>query len=305
MNVKKFAPLILAILMGLIAWMVAAHLSSKRQADATSGAKRPQIMVAKAPIDAGESITEEKLTIGTIDADVLPDSVFKTPGEVIGRVATVPMLQGQAITSTLLAPKGMGAGLQAVVPLGMRAITLEINEFSGIAGFVTPGCHVDILQTLRDEKTGNPIARTIVQNVQVTEVGVRHNPVDNNNAPDNGGGRSVTLLVTPDQAEILELASMNGRPRLSLRGGNDLAPISTHGVTLTELIGDKTTGDAAVARMPLPTTEPIVPSMASSTTRPVDNDQWTMQIVRGSTETDVHFTLPRSETEAGDQLNNQ
>jgi pilus assembly protein CpaB len=294
MNVKKLAPLAIALILGLIAAKVALNVIAKRQIATNGGAKRPQMVVAKTNIEAGEVLSEDNLSTGEISSEVLPDTAFKTPGELFGRVASVPLLQGQAITTQLLAVKGSGTGLQATLPPGMRAITLEINEFSGVAGFVQPGCRVDILQTFRDDKNGDPTARTIVQNVKVTAVGARRNPNDDNK--DTGPGRSVTLLVTPDQAEILELASMSGRPRMSLRGANDLAPISTRGVKLSELVGtDKSDAVARVAAAPT-----TMPSMAmwNSTTRPVEESSWTMQIVRGGASSDIKFMLPHGETEA-------
>jgi Flp pilus assembly protein CpaB len=176
--------------------------------------------------------------------------------------------------------------------MGMRAITLEINEFSGVAGFVQAGCHVDILQTLRDEKSGNPIARTIAQNVKVTAIGIRHVADGNADSNNGGGGRSATLLVTPAQAEVLELASMSGRPRLTLRGSNDLAPAWTKGISLNELVGDSKAD--TTPKIFLPTTQPTV----QATTRPYDNDQWTMEIVRGAAQTSVKFTIPKGESES-------
>src|SRR5208282_4456084 len=134
-----------------------------------------------------------------------------------------------------LAPKGMGPGMQAAVPLGMRAVTVEINEMTGVAGYLSPGCHVDVIQTLKDDKTGQPTARTLAQNVKITAIGVRHNPQDG-----DGGGRSITLLVTPAQAELMELCSTLGHPRFSLRNGNDLAVSEPKGITLAELLGHHT-----------------------------------------------------------------
>jgi Flp pilus assembly protein CpaB len=178
-------------------------------------------------------------------------------------------------------------------------VTLEINEISGVAGNVTPGCHVDILQTLRDDATGGSIARTIAQNVLVTAVGMRHNPGDGS----DGGGHSVTVLVTPVQAEMLELASSTGRPRLSLRSGNDLNLVDTPDMTLADLRGHQSgqkdnfnTVDPGMATAATPTTQPGLTALAagmsggSSSSTPAE-DSWVMQVVRGNNEQQVKFAI--------------
>jgi pilus assembly protein CpaB len=297
MNVKKIAPLVIALILGGIAAKMAFNFVQKRQISTLTELKHNQVVVAKQAVDAGQVLTSDDLTMGDVSADANMDSFFTSVDQVAGRVTVVPVVQGQAIATTLLAPKGMGAGLQAAVPMGMRACTFEINEMTGVAGYLVPGCHVDVIQTLKDEKTGMPLARTLAQNIKITAIGVRHNPQDG-----DGGGHSVTLLLTPQQAELLELASSIGRPRFSLRGGNDLSPVQTKGVTFTELVGhqheqseyaDNATTQPAPA--PLisfaPTTQPT-PAMFDN-----ENNQWTITVIRGENQTEVKFTVQKGEGE--------
>ncbi|MGD1276924.1 MAG: Flp pilus assembly protein CpaB [Tepidisphaeraceae bacterium] len=293
MNLKKVTPLILALCLGLLTLWMATRLLMRQQAESAAQPQRPQVVVARQNIDAGSVLTDENLTRSEVAVDSLPASVFKDASEIRGRVATVPIIQGQVITETLLAAKGVGAGLQAVVPQGMRAVTLDINEITGVAGNIVPGCHVDILQTMRDDRTGDQMARTIAQNVKVTAVGMRHNPGENVDS----GGRSVTVLVTPQQAELLELASATGRPRFSLRGGNDLALTSTAGVTLIDLRGHE-----SGQKDEFNTVRPLV-DVDSSTTQPSTQPsvplQWTIRVVRGGTETEVRFDVRKPVAELG------
>src|SRR4051812_42510317 len=111
----------------------------------------------------------------------------------------------------------------------MRAMTLQVDEFSGVAGMLVPGCHVDVIAAIQGAN-GEPVARTIVQNVKVQAVGQKltvappaanEQKKENANEPAAEPTRSVTLLVTPEQAEGLELACSTGRPRLVLRSGRD------------------------------------------------------------------------------------
>jgi pilus assembly protein CpaB len=304
MNVKKFGPLILALGLGLVTLYMTMRFVNSQQA-ANAQTKRPQVVMAKDNIEAGGILTEDNLTKGELSTDIVPDTVFTDPGELLGRVASVPIVDGQVITKTLLAPKGVGAGLQAVVPMGMRAVTLEINEISGVAGNVLPGCHVDILQTLRDETTGLSMARTIAQNVLVTAVGMRHNPNDGS----DGGGHSVTVLVTPVQAEMLELASATGRPRLVLRGGNDLALVDTPDMTINDLLGHQSgrkdnynTVDPGVAASAAGSTgapglTPLASANAAAAAQAAADSSWTMQVVRGSNEQQVKFEIRKPEAQ--------
>ncbi len=156
MNVKKIAPLVIALVLGGIAAKMAFNFVQKRQISSISDLKHNQVVVAKQAVEAGQVLTPDDLAMGDVSADANMDSFFTSIDQVAGRVTVVPVVQGQAVATTLLAPKGMGPGLQAAVPMGMRACTFEINEMTGVAGYLVPGCHVDVIQTLKDEKTGLP-----------------------------------------------------------------------------------------------------------------------------------------------------
>jgi pilus assembly protein CpaB len=303
MNVKKVAPLLVALVLGGIAAKMMFNFVSNRQSTAES--KRPPVVMAKHNLDAGAVLSLDDLVMGDVSSDAVPDSVFQSPDQIVGRVTEVQIIQGQAITSTLLAPKGVGPGLQAAVPNGMRAVTVDVNEITGVAGYLVSGCHVDLIQTVRDEKTGLPQARTLAQNVKVTAVGMKHNPGDG-----DGGGHSITLLVTPSQAELIELASSVGRPRFVLRGGNDLAMTDTKGVTLAELVGhhanrndEFNTVVPAMSTTMAPSTQPTSILTSNITTRPsidLDNDQWTVEIIRGGSESEAKFAMPKNGNQFSD-----
>jgi len=303
MYVKMVAPLVIALVLGLVAAKMAFDFVQKRQNSGASETKKLQIVVAKRPVDAGQVLTDEDLALGEVSSDAVPDTVFRSSDQVVGRVTIVAIVQGQAVSTTLLAPRGVGPGLQATVPIGMRAVTVDINEITGVAGYLVPGCHVDVLQTLRDDKTGMPVAHTLAQNIKVTACGQKHGP------DGDGGGRSVTLLVTPQQAEMFELASSVGKPRFILRGGNDLAVAETKGVTLAELVERKSSRNdefntVAPVIIQEPSTQPSAAAatvqQVSATTRPTispEDDQWTVEIIRGSSESDVKFATHHGDEE--------
>jgi pilus assembly protein CpaB len=296
MNAKKIAPLIIALLLGAVAVKMAFNLVQKKQMSLSlQQTKHPQMVIAKRGIDSGTPLTDDDLELADVNTDIVPDNVFTRIEDVRNRVAAVPIVQGQAIAQTLLAPAGSAPGLQAAIQPGMRAISMDVNEITGVAGYLGVGSHVDVIQTVRDEKSGFPLARTLVQNVRITAVGMRHNPNDPNN---DGGGKSITLMVTPQQAELLELASSTGRPRYSLRSSNDLGLADTHGVTMAELVGRHNNRNDEFNAMPvispaIPATQPST-VLTSTPARPaidLDSEQWTVQVIRGGSESEVKFAV--------------
>ncbi len=235
MNWKTWVPLVLAIVLGVVAAKVARDTMMKNRAPVAATGKVAKIATVKTDIQPGKELTAEDLTLGQFNADNVPAGSFKTAEELVGRVSETLMVKGQPVVEAMLAPQGAGAGLQVLVPPGMRAITIEVNEFSGVAGLLSPGCRVDIIATLNDGTAGSgAVARTIVQNVKVTAVGQRTTSSANEPPAPAGAemSKSVTVLVTLADAEAIELACSTGRPRLVLRGGRDNSVIATAGMTI-------------------------------------------------------------------------
>src|SRR4051812_35812525 len=171
MNWKAWAPLSVAIVLGLVAAITARNLVNRRPA-ATVAAGRP-VVVVNHPILPGQEIKADDVVSAPLAWKELPEGTFSNPADLVGRVATMPMVKGQPVLESLLAATGTGSGLQALVTDGMRAITIEVNEFASVAGLVNPGCSVDVVATFEDSKTRQRVARTIVQDVKVMAVGQR------------------------------------------------------------------------------------------------------------------------------------
>jgi pilus assembly protein CpaB len=264
------------------------------------------VVVAKGAIRAGSALKADDIAMGSVSGEAAPQGSFANANDLVGRVVNVPLVPGQAIMANFLAPPGSKPGLQAIVPNGMRAVTFEINETSGVAGFLLPGCHVDVVTTIQDPDSGGSIARTVVQNVEITAIG---NPAPPPSSDSNAPApqiRSVTLLCTAKDAEAVELASATGRPRLVLRGGLDQDPSSTEGVTLTELRGKATGGkndpfSTFPTEMTQPTTKPatVIPAVdekPAAQAREKQTYERTVKIIRGTSESSVVFELPRRST---------
>src|SRR5262245_24332733 len=141
MKVKTWLPLVLAVVLGLTAMKVARDMISKRNVE-KKAASGTAIVVVKSDVYAGNALTAADLITVQISGGLNRAASFTRPADLDGRVMLTDAVKGTPIANAMLAPKGAGGGLQALIPDGMRAITVEINEFSGVAGNLSPGCHV-------------------------------------------------------------------------------------------------------------------------------------------------------------------
>lgn len=300
MNWKTWIPVVLAVTLGLVAAKVGRDLVLRGRISVVPSGKSAPMVMARQDLVPGRELCSEDLTVGQIAGERTPDGVFANPADLVGRVALAPLTKGQPILEILLAPKGSGTGLQALVPAGMRAITIEVNEFSGVAGLLVPGCHVDVMVTLRDEKTQESLSRSIVENVKVTAVGQRLSAAGPNSvegsvdaAANANNVKSVTLVATPKEAAAIELACSAGRPRLVLRNGSDESSANDAHVSLAELRGQEASPPSPV--------QPVVQAKAPEvpTTQPVRRAtvRRTVQLIRAGVATTETFEIPVKSSE--------
>lgn len=166
-------------------------------------------------LDAGQIIGSEDLKQVSWPSDVpLPGAIVRID-EVIGKSALYPLQAGEPLTARQLATS---AGLSARIPAGMRAISLKSNEVVGVAGYLLPGTHVDVLVTVRAGSSTDPVTSIVLQDAQVLTAGEKMQP-----DPDGHASKVdvVTLLVSPEDAEKIVLASTQGTVHFVLRNGGD------------------------------------------------------------------------------------
>jgi pilus assembly protein CpaB len=295
MNVKAMIPLGLAGVLGLVAAVLVRNAIAHKASVSAPATNLVSVVVAKQDIEPGHDLTLEDLSISKVPAETAPGQIFSDPAQLVGRVVTTQLLKDQTILETLLAPTGTGAGLQALVPLGMRAMTLQVNEYSGVGGMLCPGCHIDVISVLNDEKTHESIARTILQDLKISAVG--HSFTPNPTPPGPGESapppsNAITVLCTPKQAQVLQLALIAGRPWFVLRSTDDGKELPVEGTTMAELRGDSDQ-NTAVAEAPV-----ALPSRTISTEAAVPVDappavtKRIVQILRGGAESQVTFIIP-------------
>jgi pilus assembly protein CpaB len=159
---------------------------------------------------------------------------FAKVEDVVNRGVISQVLENEPITPTKLAPVGGGAGLPPTIPTGMRALSVRVNEVVGVAGFVVPGTHVDVCVTMRE---GNDSAtRVVVSNVQVLTAGTRYDQDKSKNGEPIPTS-VVTLLLTPEDAGRVVLATTSGQLMLTLRNPLDQEPTSTAPTRTATLFG--------------------------------------------------------------------
>jgi len=198
-----------------------------------------------APIRSNMVVAARSLPVGTILSDqhiktiewtggALPLGYVGNPQDVVGRGLISDLQENEPLLESKLAPKGTGGGLPIIISEGKRALTMRVNEVSGVAGFVTPNTRVDVLLTMENQNTGGePATRIIMQDMRVLAAGQSIQP------DKEGKPRSVpvvTFLVSPEQAETLALAAQQGSIQLALRNQLDTNEVRTAGARRSALM---------------------------------------------------------------------
>ena len=311
MNWKTWIPLVAAIALALVAAKLTHNvISGKKSNPSEAEGKFVQIVVSRGDLAPGAALTRENLTLAPMPGSVPPPHTYTSVDDLVDRVATQQLVQGQPINEKLLAPKGAGAGLQALVPAGMRAVTIEVNEFTGLSGMVAPNMTVDVMGTFRDETTKDTVTRTVVQNLKVLAVGPRMTPASEEQKE---AYKSVTLLANPKEAERVELAAYTGRPRLALRSGRDMVAVATKGASLAQLASgmaeQSASGPSWLSSLlkARPSTQPtqLVEKTTEAPVKPAidpladifaepPRQQRTVKVIRNGVESSVIFEVPRA-----------
>src|SRR3954449_8477569 len=166
-----------------------------------------KLVVAAHDLQVGALISDSDLVEVNTSSPV-PDQAIKTRQEAVGRGVVATIYSNEPILDRRLAPKGAGAGLAATIPVGMRAAALSVNEVVGLAGFVVPGMGVDVVVagsvSSSDGARSGTLCRTVLQNIEVLSAGQK---IARTVEGKPESAQVVNLLVTPNQAEVLDVAS--------------------------------------------------------------------------------------------------
>jgi pilus assembly protein CpaB len=194
------------------------------------------VVVAAADLAIGAELKREDLQVVSFPKGSAPDGSFSQPQDIIGRGLVVSLVKNEPVLNAKLASKEAGSGLPPVIPEGMRAVSVRVNEVIGVAGYVLPGTRVDVVATA--SPTTQPVdttSKVVLANVQVLTAGTRMEQDQEKGKPVQV--TVVTLLVTPEQAELLALASTEGKIQLALRNPLDQGAPPTPGVRPAVMLG--------------------------------------------------------------------
>ena len=236
------------------------------------------VIVAAQDLQIGASLRQEDLRAVQWPSNAVPAGAFGKPEDLVGRGLIMPVMMNEPFLPSKLASKEAGAGLPPVIPEGLRALSVRVNDVIGVAGYVLPGTRVDVVATVNPTNNQPDVtSKVILTNVQVVAAGTKIEQ-DEKNKPVQVA--VVTLLVNPDEAEKLTLASTEGKIQLALRNPLDTTTPATRGIKPAALLADAATTPRAIVRNPRPATTPTVTAQGFPMVEIIRGDQRAQEPVR-------------------------
>ncbi len=292
MNKRFVGVLTFAFLVAAGASLVLYRVLLSRPANAKPGPALAQVALATKDLEVGSVVKEEDVKVAEWPGAV-PIGATTQVKDIIGRGVITAIFAKEPIIESRLAPKGAGGGMAAMIPPGMRAVAVRVNEVVGVAGFVVPGTHVDILisgNTPGGNGNLGTLTQTLLQNIEVLSAG--------QDFKKDAEGKPVmvqvvNMLVTPTQAEQLSLASSQTSIQLVLRNPLDHDIAKTPGTALQHLF----TGGKMQQQLPselsqrprnVPRATPI-PVRAAALPAPPKEIPFVMEIISGPTKREQKF----------------
>ncbi len=245
--------MVVAIALAFVAVVVAA-----RWINAQASGNTAKVAVAQVDINLGARITPDMVRLVDWPASVQPPGAIKDDKLLESRVTRTSITRGEAILESKLAPPGTQGGLSAVVAEGKRAMTVRVNDVVGVAGFALPGNYVDILVNTQEEgqrtQTKDPtISKIVLERILVLAVAQESSRDETKPKVVN----AVTLELTPEQVEKLDLARSVGSLSLVLRNQVDPNPSLTTGATKSTLLGAQSAPAPAAKAEAAPAPKPV------------------------------------------------
>ena len=287
-NPRAFLMIVISIGIGLGAVVLASRWVSQQATLASS-----KIVVAAQDIDLGTPLTPQMLKVADWPKGNVPAGATEDIKTLDTRVVKTSLLRGEPVLESKLAPLGATGGLSAVIKEGNRAMTVRVNDVVGVAGFALPGNYVDIVVNTEDESVkadnvNKSISKIVLEHILVLAVAQEQNRDETKPRVVN----AVTLEVTPEQAEKLDLARSVGSLSLVLRNQIDTSVVTTTGSTKKDLLNRVEQPVAA----PLQSAEvktvvkKVVVYRKARAQKPVEKPVYEqVEVVRGTTKTVEEF----------------
>lgn len=237
------------------------------------------VVLAAADLQIGTELKADDLRVVQWPKGQAPEGAFNNPSQIAGRGLITPLAKNEVLLESKLAPKEAGAGLPPVIPPGMRAVSVRVNEVIGVAGYVLPGAHVDVLATASPtQQVQDTTTKVVLTNIPVLAAGTRLEQDQKEGKPVQVS--VITLMVSPEQAERLALASTEGKVQLALRNPLDQGAPQTPGIKPAALLGTATPEAPKLQARPY---RPVVnvAKAKPAVTAPLEPPAPTVEVIRG------------------------
>ena len=209
--------------------------------------KATQIVVAATDLPLGATLAQKDVLLMDWYSDTLPSGAFTKTDAVVGHPLLFPLAAKEPILQRDLGVEGAGIGLAGKIPEGMRAVAIRSNEIIGVAGFLYPGSRIDLLMTFVPPGGTQPITETVLQKVEILTAGQTIEP-DPQGRPQTVN--VITLLLTPQDSQKLQLATSQGAIQFVLRSGVDQTVAELRPTRLDELVVGAPKAPAPVVAAP-------------------------------------------------------
>ncbi len=264
---------VVALVLGAwVSYMVYHTLQAGTNANKEPGV---DVVVAANDIAVGAKIEDKDIKVARFPASDAPPGYYSRKQQVLGRGVVQQIGKGEFLLSNKLAAENAGSGLPGLIPPGMRAVSVRVNEVVGVAGFVQPGTRVDVLLT-GSPGSGQQQTTTVLENVGVIAAGPR---LERNAAGEAQVTAVITLLVSPDDAQKLTLASTEGRIQLSLRNPLDTRQESLGSVKTDSLYRTGSAPPAVRSKIIKKAAVPVTPVPSF----------YTVEVIRGNKKEETKF----------------
>ncbi|MBI3696465.1 MAG: Flp pilus assembly protein CpaB [Acidobacteria bacterium] len=292
---RLVAMFVVALLIaGAASMLVLIKLKQSARASASSTYR---VVALARDLELGSKLTAEDVKLVEWSGGSLPQGAVTDVSKAVGRAILYPMFRDEAILEGKLAPVGAGAGMAAVIPEGMRAVSIRVDDVVAVAGFVGPSTRVDVLLTgnpSRTQQGSESLTKTILENVQVLAAGQKFHP-DAQGKPE--AVNVVTLLCTPEDAAKVTLAASEGRIQLVLRNPVDKLQTEKKAMVLrAALYGEGVPKPAPAAKKVR--TPPPPPVVVAAPPPPQPPATTSIEILRGEVRSRVELPVDAAQLRA-------
>lgn len=271
---RLIAGLFIAIVVGAVTSFYV-YRQVNRRIVSTPQVAMQQVVVAATRLPLGTRLTADHLRTISWPTDQPIVGMFTQVQDCLNRAVITSVTENEPIMESKLAPREAGSGLPAVIPEGMRALSVSVNDVIGVAGFVAPGTMVDVLVTGSPQgQNSNTVTRTVLENIRVLAAGQK---VEQDKEGKPQTVPVVTLLVSPEDANKLAMSAIEGRIQLALRNTIDTKKTDPPAVFQASLFGG----------MPF-----AAPLRAAKRPQPVAPPTYVVEMIMGSKRENKSFTNP-------------